>query len=658
MGRAISIRSGLLLSLLIIIVLLGGGILATTFLAARAVVRTLTREVIRQRIDELDGELHRFFDPAHRVLRMAQTWGDAGRLDPDRPEELRALFEPFMRQYRQITSLLVADARGHEYMLLRIGEQWINRQTRRDEWGTRVRWLEWSDDHPEPVASWKEVDYDPRRRPWFEGAVAKAGEISWTRPYTFFTTKEPGITASVTFAAGAGRVGVLGFDVLLKDISRFTRKAFVSAHGTMCVLTDDDRVIGLPGIARFEDSAARTEAYLKSPRELGVPVVTDAVARLPAGERGPVEFESEGELWLGGTKDFWLAGDRKLWIAVMVPLRDLLAGLRELRTWILALTGTVLVLAVWQALVLARRFSRPIEALARNSDRIGRGDLEGGAPVASRVTEMRRLVEAQEQMRVSLQTLLKLERDMQIARQIQQDTFPDLLPELEGFDLAARSEPAEETGGDTYDVVGLGPDGVVARGRARRVVLLLADATGHGIGPALSVTQVRAMLRIALRTGNDLPTLVRQMNEQLCQDLDAMRFITAWFGVLDAADRTLTGFSAGQGPLLHYAAARDAWETLRADAPPLGILRDLAVAVPDPIRLAPGDLFAVLSDGFFEAIAPDGDPFGIERVQRVVAAHREAPAAEILAAVWAAVETFTEGAPATDDRTALLVKAT
>ena len=87
---------------------------------------------------------------------------------------------------------------------------------------------------------------------------------------------------------------------------------------------------------------------------------------------------------------------------------------------------------------------------------------------------------------------MRLERDLQIARQIQQGTFPDALPAIGGFDLVAWSEPADETGGDTYDVIGRS---------AGSVLFLLADATGHGIGPALSVTQVRAMLRNGPRSG-------------------------------------------------------------------------------------------------------------------------------------------------------------
>jgi len=656
--RSVSIRTGLLASLLLVILLLSGGIFATTILGARQVVQTLSRSLLDQRLDEMEVRLKGFFEPPAKLIRMAKSWGDSGRLDIDRPDELRLALEPVLRQYPHITSALVADDRGREFMLLRIGDRWINRQTRPAEWDKRSRILEWSEDKPEPVASWKELDYDPRKRPWFRQAVAKQGELNWTEPYTFFTTKDPGITASITFDAGEGRVGVIGFDLLLNDVSEFTRALFVSENGEVCVLTDEGKVIGLPQNRRFEDPDARQQAILQRPEQLGVPVVADAVHSAPAkATHRPWEFESGGAPWLGQTRRFRLARDRWLRIAVLVPTADLLGEVEELRAWIVGITLAVLVLAVLQAFLLARRFSRPIEVLVMNSDRISRGDLEEGEPVASHLKEMLRLASAQEQMRVSLRTLLKLERDMQLARQIQQDTWPDKLPQLQGFELAASSQPADETGGDTYDVIGLTDDGIVTSDRADRAVLLLADATGHGIGPALSVTQVRAMLRMALRTGTDLATTARQLNEQLYQDLDPMLFVTAWLAVLDVGGRTLTTFSAGQGPLLRYVAARDAWESLNPNCPPLGVLADVKIELPAPIPLAPGDLFVVASDGFFEAMDPAREEFGIARVQAVLAEHHARPAAEMLLALRAALDVFTEGAPPEDDRTAVIVKA-
>ena len=258
------------------------------------------------------------------------------------------------------------------------------------------------------------------------------------------------------------------------------------------------------------------------------------------------------------------------------------------------------------------------------------------------------------------ESLLKFERDLQVARMIQQSTFPDRLPELSGFDIFAFSEPAAETGGDTYDVIGLRsvtPDGPILDAHdPDRAVLLLADATGHGIGPALSVTQVRAMLRMAVRTGMPPAMMARQLNEQLCDDLPRGRFITAWLGELNASNGTLSSFSAGQAPLFRYDAADGAVEILTADTMPLGICRNMEVSISDPVVMQPGDAFAIISDGILEARNPTGGMFGVDRVIQVIRANHRRSAEQVYEALRSALARFTQGVTATDDRTAIIIK--
>src|SRR5206468_8987196 len=102
----------------------------------------------------------------------------------------------------------------------------------------------------------------------------------------------------------------------------------------------------------------------------------------------------------------------------------------------------------------------------------------------------------------------RMERELGLAREIQMGLLPRAMPALPGYDLAGASLPAEQTGGDTFDIVPAGEE---------RLVVLLGDATGHGIAPALSVTQVRSMLRIAVRLGASLDDAFRHINDQLTQ---------------------------------------------------------------------------------------------------------------------------------------------
>jgi serine phosphatase RsbU (regulator of sigma subunit) len=164
------------------------------------------------------------------------------------------------------------------------------------------------------------------------------------------------------------------------------------------------------------------------------------------------------------------------------------------------------------------------------------------------------------------------------------------------------------------------------------------------------------MLRMAVRTGEPLATIARRLNDQLCADLPHGRFITAWMGELNAAESTLTGFSAGQAPILRYRAAHDTLDVLGADTMPFGIMTDLDIAIANPIRMDPGDILAVISDGLFDAADHSGNRFGDDRAQEVILAHcRESPR-KIHSALREAVARFTKGKSAADDRTGIIIK--
>jgi len=652
-----------------LIVLLGAAILATTFLGERQLVETLSRALIAQTRDRTVDRLRGFFEPVEGGLLLLRALISSRVANPDDPEAMNRVLGPLMRRYPQTSSAMVADGRGHEHILFRRGDVWRSRQTRRDEWGAETRWLEWTDADPLPRVIWRMLDYDPRTRPWYRGATERVAQrerpdvvrfVVWTAPYTFLTLRSPGMTASVSVEGCGGGDCVAAFDVSLDDISEFTTNLRVSAHGVVAVLTDDNRFIGLPSDPRFASHETRRDALLKTPEEIGVPALGGTLRELihRGTGAGPVRFRSGGQAWWGDLQRFDLASPRALTVAVVVPEADLLAGLGRVRLWIAIVTLVALGLALLGAALFARRFSRPVEALVRESDRISRGDLEAGAPVKSSVAEIRRLADAHEAMRRALLTLFKMERDLQLARQIQRNTLPEIMPALAGTEIDGWSEPAEATGGDAYDVIGLTGDHRVTTDVAERAVLMLADASGHGIGPALSVTQVRAMLRMAVRDVIDLPGIVRRMNAQLSDDLRERHFITASFGLLDARDHSLLSLSCGQAPILHYVSAEARCALLGADAPPLGFDDALDLDGATSIRLGPGDVVAVLSDGIFETRNACQEEFGAERVAEVLRATGQESAPKILRTLRAALEDFAGDTSAADDRTALVVKRT
>ena len=244
----------------------------------------------------------------------------------------------------------------------------------------------------------------------------------------------------------------------------------------------------------------------------------------------------------------------------------------------------------------------------------------------------------------------ELQRELSVARDIQQGTWPEVLPEVPGYRLEAWAEPAADTGGDAYDA-GVAPDG--------SLWLLMADATGHGIGPALAAVQVRAMFRIAMRAGLPLDEAMNAINEQVTADTPLGRFVTCAICRVDPQAHTMSYLSAGHGP--GYLATTDAegvahLEELETTGLPLGVSADVPH---DPVierSFAPGDCLIQLTDGVFEAMSPAEKTWG-QRSMEAVLASPPGPGEEQgrVARTVAALRAHAAGTPFVDDVTLLLL---
>ena len=239
-----------------------------------------------------------------------------------------------------------------------------------------------------------------------------------------------------------------------------------------------------------------------------------------------------------------------------------------------------------------------------------------------------------------------LTREVAVAREIQISTLPDTMPEVAGYDVHGHFLPTDHTGGDLYDLVML--DG--------RLFVLLGDATGHGFGPALSATQMQAMLRVAFRLGADLDAAYTQVNNQLNEDLPDDRFITAFIGFLDPATHEVQFHSGGQGPILFYRAASGKCEWHKPTNYPIGIMELDGTAEAKTVALEPGDILAVISDGIYEFSTADGTQFGEDGVANVMRAGHELPMAELSQKLVDAAFEFGGDVPQADDITLVLVR--
>lgn len=254
----------------------------------------------------------------------------------------------------------------------------------------------------------------------------------------------------------------------------------------------------------------------------------------------------------------------------------------------------------------------------------------------------------------------RIQADLDIARDIQRAALTDTVPEFPGYEIATHFEPADETGGDAFDIIDLR---TIARDcdDSGDAMVYLADATGHGVGPAISSVSTLAMIRMAARLGGSLSDVLSAANSQLSEDLPGGRFVTAFLGELCTKQHTLTWVSGGQAPLIFVKSAErqdQQAEALGSNAAPLGIMPELFADDVEPFCFDPGDVFVLLSDGYFERINPQDELFGIERILDAVHATKHRSARAMMAELNRVVTEHAQGLPADDDQTAIIIKRT
>jgi serine phosphatase RsbU (regulator of sigma subunit)/pSer/pThr/pTyr-binding forkhead associated (FHA) protein len=260
-----------------------------------------------------------------------------------------------------------------------------------------------------------------------------------------------------------------------------------------------------------------------------------------------------------------------------------------------------------------------------------------GSVAAIRVENARLLEEHLEQER--------FERELQLAREIQQRFQPTAPPAVPGFELQGISFPSYQIGGDYYDFI-LCADG--------RLVVALGDVSGKGTSAALLMSSLHAAVHAQVASCRPITESIGAVNRYLADNTPANRFVTLFYAELDPRTGSLSFINAGHNPPL-IAHEGGTLEHLAAGGLPLGIVPDYDYRE-GRTQLRHGDVLVAYSDGVTETQNPKGDEFGTARLQEVISQNIECSAAAIRDKIEAALSTFAQGTPAVDDITLLIVK--
>ena len=335
--------------------------------------------------------------------------------------------------------------------------------------------------------------------------------------------------------------------------------------------------------------------------------------------------------------------------------RHLLSASGEVDTavWgsLIAIAGVLLSiysLAIGMAFFIIFTLSRAVNQLSHATDSVRSGNFSTRIPVRRR-DQIGELQESFNEMAAGLEQSVAavaqkevLEKELQIARDLQQRLLPRDIPASESVEFATLFEPSAAIGGDYFDILRLD---------ANRLMVVIADVSGHGLPTGLRMAMLKAALVILVEDGREPVAILERLSSMVRDEEERRFFVTCTLAIVDFKQQSLALTNAGHPPT--YLLRRGEVTEVALEGNPLGALGDSFGQT--EISLQNDDIVVWLSDGLFEATNPDGDPFGYERLQTALQGPAST-AAEVTSRLIAAVERYTGGRASEDDRTLVAMR--
>jgi phosphoserine phosphatase RsbU/P len=256
-----------------------------------------------------------------------------------------------------------------------------------------------------------------------------------------------------------------------------------------------------------------------------------------------------------------------------------------------------------------------------------------------------RNVELQRSAELSAARLQMQDQELERAREIQESLLPKDIPQLAGFEVSAAWHPARAVGGDYFDVLTIGNN---------RLAICIADVVGKGVSAALLMASVQATVRAFARDSLSPAWVCDRVNSVLCGNIATDKFVTFFYGVLDADTRTFQYCNAGHPyPIL---ASSGSVRQLDQGGAVLGVFPTWKYE-DSTIELSPGDRLLLFTDGITEAAGSDGQEFGLDNIAAFASTHRADSASALNSQLLAQVTDFC-GAKFQDDATLLVIAVT
>ena len=257
---------------------------------------------------------------------------------------------------------------------------------------------------------------------------------------------------------------------------------------------------------------------------------------------------------------------------------------------------------------------------------------------SAQIVENARLNEREKQ-------LLKMQEEVRLAAKIQGDLLPKSAPTIAGYDIAGKSTPAQEIGGDYFDFIPIDED---------RVGICLGDVSGKGLPASLLMANTQATLRGQTLLTPSAKECIARSNKLLFQSTSSEKFVTLFYGIVDTSQHQLCFTNAGHD-LPYLFSKNGEVRRLQTGGVALSILEDFPFE-DETVPLQQGDLLIICSDGITEAMNPFQEQFGDARLEEVIRQHKESTSADLIDRIIDTVKSHAGKAPQMDDITLVVVR--
>jgi sigma-B regulation protein RsbU (phosphoserine phosphatase) len=508
--------------------------------------------------------------------------------------------------------------------------------------------------------------YNPQDLPWYMSAK-KRGTLGWTRPYIDAASRQVIMSASMPVRHTDGSlVGVAAIDVLLSEILQINELSSQWSPSMRSFLVwsgvrEDTGEHGLWVVARKD--------YVENVAAWSGVMELDRLASSDMNKINYLEGEIKAlrsgylEMDYYGVDSVWAyahAGDN-LHLVLIVPKKVILKEFEQVRKTLHSLvreqwlfTGVVgigvILLLLLAGLWFAHAMIRPLFVMVEAVKRLAQGDFSARIEINTG-DERDLLAKSFNEMVPQLEERLQMRESLEVAKEIQQNLLPKEIPNLGGFDIAAKSVYCDETGGDYFDFFPCEDD------HCSRFGIVVGDVTGHGVGAALLMATARALIRGLVTRPENLAECLTQVNSLLSADVrDTGRFMSLFFLMIEEGSRNISWVRAGHDPAILFDPAKESVEELLGPGMVLGVEEHYRYEQVDKAIETDGTIICIGTDGIWEAHNLKGELFGKDRLRQIIRDNAHKSAGAIQGAILDGVSEFRGNVPQEDDITVVVVK--